>query len=205
MNRPVCHSAAIGLLLSLVIATAATADEQQAQRKANPNKPRVRVTISKETTFITEPLRDDGYPDYLAYINQELSDGVTPDNNVVIPLLEVIGPEEVDKAQREEFFKRLGMPPLPAAGNYFQSWYRYAEKVPADQRPAVPAGDPRDSEDYILDLDDVARSRPWTAKEFPHLARWLESENDRLAKLVAGSKRSRFTRRFSRLMTRPCL
>ena len=28
------------------------------------SKPRVLVTISKETTYITEPLRSDGYPDY---------------------------------------------------------------------------------------------------------------------------------------------
>jgi len=34
---------------------------------------RVLVTISKETTYITEPLRADGYPDYVAALNQRFS------------------------------------------------------------------------------------------------------------------------------------
>jgi hypothetical protein len=192
MHRFSSHTTTFGLLLSFIAATTAIGGEQQAEKETAPNKPRVPVTISKETTFITEPLREDGYPDYLAYINQKLSDGVTPANNAVVGLLEVIGPDEIDKPQREEFFKRLGMAALPDDGNYFVSWHHYAEKVPADQRPPVPAGDPRDAEDYFLELDSVARSRPWTANEFPHLARWLEAENDRLDKLAAASKRSRF-------------
>jgi hypothetical protein len=192
MSSSSSYTTALGLLLSLVVAGTATADDQQAQKRSAAAKPRVNVTISKETTYITEPLRDDGYPDYLAYINQKLSDGVTPDNNAVVPLLEVIGPEEIDKGQREEFFKRLGVAILPDDGKYFVTWQRYAEKVPEGQRPPVPAGEEPDAEDYFLELDSVARSRPWTAKEFPHLARWLEAENDRLDKLVAASKRSRY-------------
>ncbi len=35
----------------------------------------VLVTISKETTYITEPLRPDGYPDYIAALNQRASKG----------------------------------------------------------------------------------------------------------------------------------
>ena len=37
------------------------------------------MTISKETTYITEPLRADGYPDYIAALNQRCSRGVTPE------------------------------------------------------------------------------------------------------------------------------
>ena len=42
------------------------------------------IVVSKETTYITEPLRKDGYPDYIRYINDKLSEGVTPDNNAVV-------------------------------------------------------------------------------------------------------------------------
>ena len=46
--------------------------------------PGLLVTISKETTYITEPLRADGYPDYVAALNQRFSQGVTPENNAAV-------------------------------------------------------------------------------------------------------------------------
>lgn len=72
-----------GLLLQLVVHPAVRAEPRAA---ANPssNKPPVRVTISKETTYITEPLRPDGYPDYIRYLNKKLSEGVTPENNAAV-------------------------------------------------------------------------------------------------------------------------
>ncbi len=36
---------------------------------AVPQKPLVLITISKPTTYITQPLRKDGYVDYLAALN----------------------------------------------------------------------------------------------------------------------------------------
>ena len=56
----------------------------------------VLVTISKETTYITEPLRPDGYPDYLAALNQLASKGVTPEDNAVVILVQAFGPKLVD-------------------------------------------------------------------------------------------------------------
>ena len=44
----------------------------------------VPLVISKETTYITEPLRSDGTPDYVAALNQRLSKGVTPENNAAV-------------------------------------------------------------------------------------------------------------------------
>jgi hypothetical protein len=59
--------------------------------------PRVKVTISKETTYITEPLRPDGYPDYLAALDQRRSEGVTPENNAAVPLMRALGPGIISK------------------------------------------------------------------------------------------------------------
>ena len=33
-------------------------------------KPKLPFTISKETTYIVEPLDNDGYPDYVAALNE---------------------------------------------------------------------------------------------------------------------------------------
>lgn len=57
---------------------------------------RVLVTISKETTYITEPLHPDGYPDYVAVLNQQFSEGVTPENNSAVLFLKAVGPKILD-------------------------------------------------------------------------------------------------------------
>src|SRR6516225_3610527 len=44
-------------------------------------KHRGKFTISKETTYVTEPLDRYGYIDYARALNQRLSQGVTPENN----------------------------------------------------------------------------------------------------------------------------
>ena len=62
---------------------------------AFPRGSGVLVTISKETTYITEPLRPDGYPDYIAVLNQRGSKGVTPENNAVVPVFRAMGPKMV--------------------------------------------------------------------------------------------------------------
>lgn len=47
--------------------------------KNKPHKPD--ITVSKETTYLTEPLASDGAIDYVAALNKIESTGVTADNN----------------------------------------------------------------------------------------------------------------------------
>lgn len=44
----------------------------------------VEVRVSEQTTRITEPLREDGYPDYVAALNEICGTGVTADNNAAV-------------------------------------------------------------------------------------------------------------------------
>ena len=55
--------------------------------------PRPKITISKETTYITEPLRADGCVDYVAAVKRHCSEGVTPENNAAIPFWQAVGPK----------------------------------------------------------------------------------------------------------------
>lgn len=75
-----------------------------------PAKRGLPITISKATTYITEPLRADGYPDYMAALNRKASEGVTPENNAAVPLVQAFGPAWIDSKDREQFFKLLGIP-----------------------------------------------------------------------------------------------
>jgi hypothetical protein len=60
------------------------------------NKPAsgpIRITVSKETTHILGPVNADGTVNYMAYLNAKHSKGVTKENNAVIPLIEILGPD----------------------------------------------------------------------------------------------------------------
>ena len=90
-------------------------------------KRRVLVTISKETTYITEPLRKDGYVDYVAALDQRFRRGVTPENNAAVLFWQAMGPREINPQHRDEYFKMLGIPPLPEKGDYYVPLDEYAE------------------------------------------------------------------------------
>ena len=97
---------------------------------------RVAVTISKETTYIIEPLREDGYPDYVAALNNRMSEGVTPENNASVLLWQAIGPGEINANDREKYFQMLGIPPLPENGDYYITPDKYLarRKDPRNRR-----------------------------------------------------------------------
>jgi hypothetical protein len=159
------------------------------QDKQTLHDTRVKVTISKETTHITEPLRPDGYPDYARYVDQRLSKGVTPDNNAAVLLLRAIGPLEIPEVLQAEFFKRLAIEPLPSQGDYLVDWATFSRRIPAKEWPAVPADRPVTAQEYLQSLDEVARSQPWKRDNFPAVARWLETYARQIDLLVAASKR----------------
>ncbi|MCH8829899.1 MAG: hypothetical protein IID45_10010, partial [Planctomycetes bacterium] len=44
------------------------------------------IEVSRETTFFTEPVDQDGEVDYVAAINRHYGRGVTPENNAAVPM-----------------------------------------------------------------------------------------------------------------------
>ena len=118
----------------------ATAKEVE---KANPSaaKPKISFTISKETTCIVEPLDKDGYPDYIAAINQRCRKGVTPENNAAVFFWRAMGPGEIFPERRAEYFKQLGIDPLPEKGDYFVMPEQFAKLLnDAERTPGQKAG-----------------------------------------------------------------
>ncbi len=118
-------------------------------------------TISKETSFVTTPLNEDGTINYLAALNEKLGKDVTPENNAAVILIEVLGPSPIESNLQKEYFRKLGIPPPPENGRYFLGLTEYAR-------------------DKSLDVDalyrnfKIALSRPWKQNEFPDLFDWLK-------------------------------
>jgi hypothetical protein len=89
---------------------AAAADSQPAEQ------PRPLITVSKETTRILGPLREDGYVDYFAALNESGSRDVTPKNNCMVLIWKTLGPVDVDKELQPVYFRHLGVSSMSEKG-----------------------------------------------------------------------------------------
>ncbi|OAI47582.1 hypothetical protein AYO44_01510 [Planctomycetaceae bacterium SCGC AG-212-F19] len=144
-----------------------------------------KFTLSKETTYITEPLDKEGYPDYAAALNERLRQGVTPDNNANVLLWKAVGPQwEIQELAK--FFEMLGIPAPPVEGDYF------VDAVPfLNKRLKLNPGDVKDRL-QIFELTLRSTQRPWTSKEYPDLSAWLKVNEKPLALIVEATKRTHF-------------
>lgn len=170
--------------LSMAVALAMGAcDERGAS--GQPGTP---FTISRETTRITEPLRSDGYPDYVAALNEQFSRAVTPENNAAVPFWKAVGPEAIEAEYRDRYFQMLGIRPLPLEGDYFVDLRQYLAKQTGDPQPDGDTSQ-RAADRDAYDLLEPALWRPWTKQEFPVLAAWLAANEKPLALVVEASRR----------------
>lgn len=198
------------LLLSCLVAMAEESKQGDAKQAA-AKKPQeaLRYTISKETTRILGPLKEDGSVDYLEAMNRLASEGVTPQNNAAVLIFQALGPnlgeEEFSNKFRKKFFKRLGIEIPPEKGDYLVSIHEIEVKkneLEQFQKEADPDGDGFD-EDYN-EIDDEygveeiqykaeerAAAGPWTKKELPLAARWIEANKKPLALISQGVLRDR--------------
>ncbi|MGO8691413.1 MAG: hypothetical protein ACLQLG_17455 [Thermoguttaceae bacterium] len=150
-----------------------------AKKKAAP-KPL--LTISKKTTVITAPLRPDGYPDYVAALNELSSKGVTPENNAAVPFIKAMGLGDSPKQYRDRYCKAIGIEPLTDDGTYFVSWDKYVKGSNFGGKPG---------EESWKQFTE-AQKRPWKADEFPSLAGWLEKNKPSLDLVVEATERPRW-------------
>lgn len=155
-------------------------------------RPSPRVTISKETTFLTEPLTKDGYVDYLAALNGINSKGVTPENNAAVLLYRAFGPKDIPRQRREHVAMLLGIKPLPDDGEYLKDSSSFVRR----KQPKEPPKPSPDGEQDPLRAAEAqferARERPWSKDEFPLVAAWLAENEKPLEMIAAAAKRPRY-------------
>ncbi len=109
----------VALVVGMLYCSPASADEPKPSKSnAPPEFHWPKVVISKETTYFTGPLRKDGGVDYVAALNRRYAEGVTPENNAAVALLQAAGPAYIDKKIRKRYFEMLGIPELPEKGEY---------------------------------------------------------------------------------------
>jgi len=153
---------------------------------ANPSS----ITISKETTWLTEPIDADGFVDYLAAINRMAGQGVRPEDNAAVPLVEAFGPGFLAGVD-QEFCALLGIPLPLAEGNYFAPLDRFDKLSSSARRGPVGPGAAIGPPMTLADQLAQALVRPWNPREFPVVAQWLAENERHLAAFVAASRRPR--------------
>ena len=132
-----------------------------------------RIPIGYATTRLTGPLRPDGLVNYAAALDAKYGRGATAENNAVPLLIQATGviPTDHDvlfKAYRKKLFSRLHIKtPVPKSG--FHGYYQWVSlKLGNNLTNAQWAAN-------VTRVDPAFRLHPWTKKEFPLAAKWVQA------------------------------
>ncbi len=143
------------------------------------------VKVAPDTTVITSPLKPDGMPDYVAWLNEHYSRGVTPENNAAVLLIQVFGPEAVvPEGVPDELLHHYGLPVLPRTGDYFVGIDGYFSRHPPPTTAPMAPFDDRAARERVT-------RGPWTAQAEPEMAAWLAANQAPLALLAQAAARPR--------------
>ncbi len=125
------------------------------------------VTLGKDTTRITRPLKPNGLPDYAAAIEEQCSRGVTPENNAAVLVAQAIGPEMFNQSVRAAGFQKLGI------------------ELPKGPFPNVSFKDSKEENACMK----VGHLKP---SEHKAISAWVEANRKTLDLIVAAGCRSRW-------------
>lgn len=139
-------------------------------------------TMSRETTFITEPLDKDGYPDYETALNKHLKGTIKPESNACVRLWDAWGPTpEGGKPLHADYWNWLGREVPPEKGDYFISAFMFFK---ASGREEFNESD--------IDQHQQLSIAPWPEAAYRDYAAWLESIEKPLAVTIEAVKRPHY-------------
>jgi hypothetical protein len=138
-------------------------------------------TIGYDTTRITAPLKSDGTPDYLRYLDEQCAQGVTSDNNAFIPYAKAF--MAVSERVKDETYRRLDIqPPMETSiGDSFSSYMKNKIGTTAAQ----------DWQKYSEE-EDLIRKQPWAPADHPNAVQWLTASEKALNTYQQMSMRPRW-------------
>lgn len=175
-------------MMSIIMGFLVLAADDPPKKEQDKKKPG--FTISKETTYVTGPLREGGYIDYVAALNERMKQGVTPENNAMVLLVRALGPAPEGGPIPAEYFKLMGCEPPALGGKYFVDYVEFMKK------------------EKNLDIDndnrwkvlDEASFRPWSKSRHPTVEAWLERNTEAMKWVAEASKQPKL---YSPLLSSP--
>lgn len=137
-----------------------------------PARSALGFTISPETTFFTGPLNADGGIDVNAALNERYGQGITPEKNAYVLIIEALGASE--KMLGPNYKETLR---LVGAKESAGCWHLF---FPDDQWDP----DKRDRR-------DATQHTPWKAEDYPDIDRWITENAAALEIIERAAKRER--------------
>jgi hypothetical protein len=145
--------------------------------------------IARDTTCITAPLTETGLVDYTAYLNREMSQGVTPETNAAVLYWKAIGKNEKMQAD-PEFFENmkqaLGTDPFADGGPYLVSYDQVYKEFTGLTTSDVG--------NDIFEEYNASQDAPWKSAELPAVKRYLERNEKPLETVLAATQRPHYFR-----------
>ena len=183
MSRTACHRVALFSAFILIPQLTWAVEEDQ---KSKPNsQSKLKITVSKQTTYVTGPLTKDGYVDFGAALNARYGKDITAKENANVLFWQAFGPHPNGATMEPEFFNLMGMHSPPKEGDYFLGIGQYLKHT-AKIKPDDPNGN------KIIRQLRTAAEGSWTAKQMPHIAQWLTINAKPLTQVIEGTKRSKY-------------
>lgn len=143
--------------------------------------PKARLPLGKDTTYVVGPLDKQGFIDYEAALNAEMSRGITRDTNAKVPIIQALGPApEGGNGLPPAYFKWLDIPPPPKEGDYFVGLGTLGREKLSLTGAQL---------DAVFEQQGKAGQRPWSAKDFNVIAEWLSANEKPMALVMEGCKR----------------
>jgi hypothetical protein len=149
-------------------------------KPAKPVKPV--FTMSRETTFITEPLDKDGYPDYETALNKHMQGTIKPETNACVRLWDAWGPTpEGGKPLHADYWKWLDREVPPEKGDYFIDAFKFFKTAGREEF---------DDSDY--DQHSQLSKAPWPEAAYRDYTAWLEAIEKPLTVTIEAVKRPHY-------------
>lgn len=146
------------------------------------------IPVTSQATIVEAPLNGNGDVDYLEALNLLYADGVTPENNSMVKIVEGLGPV-VNKGALlpDEFFVRLGIAPLPQEGLYYVSFGDFLEAAgyQRSRKEGTPFYDLFN--DYEAALEEV-----WDPETNPMLEAWYQRNQKPIQMIRKGLERPKY-------------
>ena len=164
-----------------------------------------RITIGRDTTYVTGPTFADGSVNYLAALNNRFSEGVTPENNAAVPLYLVTNPNHSLMGWRlQKYVEALGIKAKTDTRDTYVDFptFMFEKNVKAATRAQEIRNIEADLREEWSDQIGKRARGPWTREQDPDASAWLQQNEAALRLITSASQRDHF---FSPMVGRPDL
>lgn len=159
----------LGVLLILLACRADGEESTQTQQL---------MTVSSETTYITEPLDKHGFPNYRTYLNKRFGEDVAPSQNSAVPLWSIIDEQSLDPDFKRELIRELKADPFLQDRPLLVTEDVFVEQESAS---LTEKSRPKDAREEIGRQLELAEGAGWQKHELAFAARWLEQNQAALS------------------------